>query len=639
MHRGRGRGRGGYGHRGGMPSDAPAFKTTRGDSPDQQKGTQAAAMMERSQELHAFFQRANGGPYPMLKDLRSRSFWLDNGNCRVKIHINTVQADPYAPPSQVRIQVPNTYRDVLADVSTVGIIAAEDFLLRSLHQKLSNSQGIEMLPPSQHVIQRSALVIAADHLELRIKVQMPGQGRRIDGHQCVDIFFHRVLKMVEQALFADTTDIAGLRRHIASIEDQEWLRSQLADLNLVAFVPDGAILPRRGGNSDLPMEVSKAVPFEAPSSFEQQFVLPKSQQRIRGLGIPKGITLIAGGGFHGKSTLLRALEVGVYNHVPGDGREFIVCEPSAVKIRAEDRRSVQGVDISMFINNIPRGASTTCFETSDASGSTSQAANIMEALELGSQLFLIDEDTSATNFMIRDPAMKELITSDKEPITPLVEKVGALHAQHGVSTVVVVGGSGQFLHVAHHVLAMDSYRVVDLTTRAKSIADAHPAGLDARALAQTAVVLPGPRFLDARQTFAPFRTERVKVDAVSTGILRINDEKIVVEDIEQLVEKGQTACIGLMLSYLFDHLAVDASEFASRLGSYNAEQSVQGAVGLQSIRWMVEATNASLCQRSFDHLWEKSSTYYGPPGFFARPRPFEFAAALNRLRTLAVRRR
>ena len=101
------------------------------------------------------------------------------------------------------------------------------------------------------------------------------------------------------------------------------------------------------------------------------------------MGIRKGITLIVGGGYHGKSTLLKALEAGVYNHIAGDGREFVITDDTAFKLRAEDGRSITGVDISPFIKNLPNKKDTVHFSTEDASGSTSQAANLMEALESG----------------------------------------------------------------------------------------------------------------------------------------------------------------------------------------------------------------------------------------------------------------
>lgn len=191
------------------------------------------------------------------------------------------------------------------------------------------------------------------------------------------------------------------------------------------------------------------------------------------MGIPHGVTLFVGGGFHGKTTVLKALEVGIYNHIPMDGREFVVMDPNAVKIRSEDSRSVVCCDISAFIDNLPFKQDTTQFSTADASGSTSQAANIVEALEVGASTLLIDEDTCATNFMIRDWKMQQLVAKEKEPITPFISKVRALFHQHGVSSVLVIGGAGDYFSVADHVIMMDAYEPRDVTDQAKEIARQH----------------------------------------------------------------------------------------------------------------------------------------------------------------------
>lgn len=127
---------------------------------------------------------------------------------------------------------------------------------------------------------------------------------------------------------------------------------------------------------------------------------------IRGMGIPEGVTLIIGGGYHGKSTLLQALEQGVYNHVKGDGREYVITRADALKLRAEDGRAVSHLDLSLFIHDLPNGKDTHCFSTEDASGSTSQAAGVLEGMEAETSCFLIDEDTSATNFLVRDAFMQ-----------------------------------------------------------------------------------------------------------------------------------------------------------------------------------------------------------------------------------------
>lgn len=204
---------------------------------------------------------------------------------------------------------------------------------------------------------------------------------------------------------------------------------------------DHSVLPRESGISSRPLKDS--VPFMSPQSLRVSMKLPH-EGTIYGMGIPAGITLIVGGGYHGKSTLLNALELGVYNHIAGDGREYVITDDSALKLRSEDGRFIRNVDISLFINDLPNKKDTRCFSTEDASGSTSQAAGIVEGIEAGSKVFLLDEDTSATNFMVRDTFMQEVISREKEPITPFLERAGDLYEKAGISTILVAGSSGAF---------------------------------------------------------------------------------------------------------------------------------------------------------------------------------------------------
>ena len=173
----------------------------------------------------------------------------------------------------------------------------------------------------------------------------------------------------------------------------------------------------------------------------------------------------------------------MYDHISGDGREYVITDGDAVKIRAEDGRSIKGTDISMFINDLPNGKDTKRFSTADASGSTSQAANVIESMEAGASLFLIDEDTSATNFMIRDELMQRVIHRDMEPITPFIDRIRELYESYGISTVIVAGSSGAYFHVADSIIQMDRYVPKDITDYAKKEAESTPAtgGMEDRA--------------------------------------------------------------------------------------------------------------------------------------------------------------
>jgi predicted ABC-class ATPase len=326
--------------------------------------------------------------------------------------------------------------------------------------------------PGQEVLPRTSAIISGnDTIEMRFTVALPAAGRTVLGQQAKQILALNLVELLENTLFHDNLDEKKLALHISSVENQHHLRQQLAANNLIAFIANGSILPRASGASATPMVNSSVVPFQSPPELTVTMT-QLDGIKISGMGIPKGITLLTGGGFHGKSTLLEAIELGVYDHIPLDGRERIVTDPSAVKIRAEDGRPVTGTDISPYISVLPGAKDPKSFSTDDASGSTSMAANIQEALEVGSKSLLIDEDSSATNLLVRDARMQALIQN--EPITPLVSKVRALYTQHGVSTIMVVGGLGDWLSVADNVIAMDYYIPRLITSKVQAVLEQFP---------------------------------------------------------------------------------------------------------------------------------------------------------------------
>jgi predicted ABC-class ATPase len=405
-------------------------------------------------------------------------------------------------------------------------------------------------------------------------------------------------RAVREALTPTGVDERKALTHVEVVEDADYLRTLLPSLGLVAFVADGAVLPRESGASDHPLREG-AVPFESPEEFRVAVELP-NRGPVSGMGIPAGVTLVAGGGFHGKSTLLSALAWGVYEHVPGDGRELVVTRRDAVKIRAEDGRSVAGVDISGSIGDLPGGRSTTSFSTTNASGSTSQAANIAEALELGTSLLLVDEDTSATNFMIRDERMRELV--QKEPISPFIDLVRPLRDSLNVSTVVVVGGVGDYLDVADQVILMEDYKPHDATNRAREIREEFPARIP-----------PGageahpPRDRRVRASSIDLRRgKRETARGKGLHAIELGRERVHLRYLEQLAEAGQTEAIARIVG-----------EFALGNTNRGVEKVVHGALG-------------SLEKNGLDSLGD----FRGHPGELSLPRAQEIAAAINRIRSL-----
>lgn len=430
-------------------------------------------------DLAHVLNRLDGNGYGAYKQLKGA--WRIG---EVELLVDRVQSDPYAPPSMVRIRVPRRIAGIPEELvdSAARRVAAGDFLTREFARAAralspdggKGSGGIFMVRTGQEILQRSSVLIDRAAVEVRCEIALPAAGRRIKGRAASRLLTEVLPGVVNRALLFGALDAAAFELHVRTHLDAEHVRSQLAPRGLVAFVADGAVLPRASGHRDEPL-AHHAVPFDSPENLRVTLSLTDGRT-VDGMGVPEGVTVIVGGGYHGKSTLLQALERGVYNHVPGDGRELVITRADAMSVRAEDGRAVTGTDVSPFITNLPTGADTRRFSTANASGSTSQAASTVEAIESGSGLLLLDEDTCATNLMVRDQRMRALVPGEREPITPFVDRVRALYRDRGVSTVLVTGGSGAFLDVADLVIAMDAYRASDLTARAREIAGEFPAG-------------------------------------------------------------------------------------------------------------------------------------------------------------------
>ena len=428
--------------------------------------------MKQSADLKRLLTSIDHKSYPAYKDVRGAYDFNT-----YTLSIDHVQGDPFASPSKVSIQVRHAKAGFPAELFDTPWkkTALEDYLLRcfsreigrlSFKAKGSGKSGlIATSRPGQEVLSRTACEIGRNEITARFEVGFPAFGRTINSGELIRIFFDFLPGCVENVFFYRRQNTAEIKKRITLADDQQFIRNELKRLDLVSFVADGSILPRETGVSDRPMKGSVA--FHSPDSLRITLNLP-GHGPISGMAIHRGITLIVGGGYHGKSTLLKALESGVYNHIPGDGREYVITDETAVKLRAEDGRSINHVDISLFIRDLPNKKDTTCFSTADASGSTSQTAAVIESIEAGTRAFLIDEDTSATNFMLRDDLMQRIVSRDKEPITPFIERARDLYKQAGISTVLVAGSSGAYFFIADTIIQMDAYRPFDITEMVKN---------------------------------------------------------------------------------------------------------------------------------------------------------------------------
>lgn len=470
--------------------------------------------------------------------------------------IEHVQGDPYASASKISISVDGKISGFSKeDYNTYyRRIALQDFLLRQMQKKISvytkkntsskRTGSIFITRPKQEILNRSACSIDSENgtICIRMEVGFPANGRTIAVDGLIKIFFQFLPQCVQSTLFRNAYRKGTLDQVLFLADDQEALRNEIKKMNLIAFIANGSVLPRESGDSNLPMQ--RAVKFQSPKSLEITLTLPH-YGKIRGMGIKQGVTLIVGGGYHGKSTLLKAIEAGVYNHIAGDGREFVITDASAMKLRAEDGRSIQNVDISMFIQNLPSGKNTEQFYTEDASGSTSQAANTIEAMEAGAKVFLIDEDTSATNFMIRDELMQRVVNHEVEPIIPFIDRVQELYNKFGISTILVAGSCGAYFHRADCIVQMKQYEPMDITEFAKAEADKFPLKLEKRKEANS---LQFHRIVEKDERIKQER--RIKVKAIGTDCIMIQKEEINLRLIEQLLEQEQTAAIAEMICYL-----------------------------------------------------------------------------------------
>ncbi len=570
--------------------------------------------MATARDLQNLLYRIDGRGYPAYKEIAGK--WTFPS---FTLFVDHVQGDPFAAPSRLRVFLPPETAPYPVELRSPRARAlGVEWLLATRFARAARRAGsrrgsgksgmLEMDAPGQEVLERTAVRLFAEGgVEARFFAGLPAAGRRVLGRQAAEMFLSDLPRLVSETLLPSAYPPELLRRHAETNEDAAFLREALGRMGLVAFVADGAVLPRRSGVDDRPLGEG-AVPFQSPPSLRVEVDLP-NRGKITGMGIPRGVTLVAGGGFHGKSTLLRALERGVWNHPPGDGREFVVTLEGAVKIRAEDGRSVAGVDISPFIRDLPGGKGTTFFSTPNASGSTSQAANIMEALEAGAEVLLLDEDTAATNFMIRDHRMQELISREREPIVPFVDRARSLHEDLGVSTVLVMGGSGDYFDVADLVIAMEEYVPRDVTGVAREIARRIPTGRKAEA--------PGPMPRPAgrvplKESIDPSKGRRdVSLKARGLHVIQVGRETIDLRLVEQLVDTSQTRAVGLALLLLWERVLDGRRTLGEALDFVEKEIEEKGLDALD--------------RRRLADL--------------ARFRRFELAAALNRLRTLKIRAR
>ncbi len=532
---------------------------------------------------------------------------------RLTLHVDHVQGDPFAQPSRLRLEIAPEAHGIPTDLweTPVRRTALRDVLLRvfarGVHEQLGGRRSgsgrsglVSVDAGGAEILERSGCDIGPRGLQIRFRVGLPARGRSVLGRAAAELLCS-ALPEAARIVTWSRLDHGAVRRHVDLADDHAHLQAILPERGLVAFVRDGSILPRASGVSSRPLP--DAVPFESPESL--RVTLPtRHHGEVHGMGVPRGITLVTGGGFHGKTTLLEALQAGIYPHVPGDGREWVVTDPRAVKVRSEDGRAVTSVDISAFVRHLPGERSPARFTTEDASGSTSLAAAIAEAIEVKASTLLLDEDTCATNLLVRDARMQALV--HREALVPLIDRARELYERHGVSLVMVAGGLGDYLDVADRVLLMEAYRCKDVTEEARALAQRMPTGRqrepDLPPLRRTVRV-------PLRSSFDPRRKGRGRGKVRARGLreLRFGEESIELDAIEQLVDDSQVRAIGVLLE---------------RMGTSSPEE---------------EPDLASWAARAVEEARREGLYALAPLPELAMVRDIELAAAIGRLRSLRLK--
>lgn len=563
--------------------------------------------MKTSEELRRQLRAIDHRGYPAYKDLKGQYDFRG-----YILSIDHVQGDPFAAPSRLSVHLsaaqagfPAIYYD-----NRIKRITLQDHLTRlfaaqlssgSMQAKGSGKSGLLTASRcGQEVLERTACQVEKGSVILRFEAGFPARGRSIAAGELEKMLFEILPVCVKKSLYFHNIDQKKLQACIELCEDQQYIRDRLPDMGLCAFLANGSVLPRQSGISDKPMQ--NAVPFRSPESMEVTIDLPHHGP-ITGMGIPKGVTLFVGGGYHGKSTVLQALQTSVYNHIMGDGREFVITDASAFKLRSEDGRSITNVDISPFINHLPGGKNTKTFSSEDASGSTSQAANLIESMESGCTLLLIDEDTSATNFMIRDKLMQQVVASDEEPITPFIERVRSLYEDFGISSVIVAGSSGSYFHVADTVVQMKEYVPHDITKHAKESAAEYPMFSTNQDIFPACSLKRCPK-----PNMALRKDDRLKLKAMGTQELLLGHDAVELRYLEQLKDPEQT----MALAYLLKHLEMQKMD------------------GRKSLTELVNELESVLDNKGLESLFEHGDVRAS----LARPRRQEIFACVNRYRKL-----
>jgi len=495
-------------------------------------------------------------------------------------------------------------RTALEDLLTRNLCAAAAQIAR-FNESGWARRNIMVAEPGQKILPRTSVLVTKEYIDARIRIAMPykvfSSGERlVDGEMARKVFFEDLPEVVSTSLFCCNLDLAEAEEFVNGMEDADRVRQSLSTLGLVSFVGEGSLLAREQ-DSDLP-DYDRFIPFEVAEATCTEIEVPNAG-KVTGLGISAGLTVVLGDAANGRKDFMSALAAGVFNHIPGDGREGVVTVSDAVQIAADRGRNVQEVNITPFLSESEYG-NPASFSTPAADSFISQAASVIEALEVGARVLIVDENSSAPAFLTTDARIAGLLGST--PRTSLAQRARQIVDELGIS--LIVGGENlvaEYIPVADTVLKVEGFQVTDITEQAKALNLAVPPEAPAVNLAP---MLARSRWIMPSSIDAAVGSKDQVIEAIDLNAIQYGRSVIELDSVSQIADESQTLTIGLLLYYAKLRYMQEGYPLREMLDMIDRDLSSEGlGTIVRDLR-----------------------------GDLARPRRYEVAAALNRLPTFRV---
>jgi predicted ABC-class ATPase len=515
------------------------------------------------------------------------------------------------------IRVPQSIAELPGHLydSPVRRTALEDYLTRNLCAVTGriarfNESGwarrnIIIAEPGQKILPRTSVAVTKEYIDARIRIALPYKvyvsgERLVDGEMARKVFFEDLPEIVSSSIFCCNLDLGAAEEFVNGMEDADRVRQTLATLGLVGFVGEGSLLAREQG-SDEP-DLSHIAPFEVADDARTEIDVPNAG-KIAGLGIPAGLTVVLGDAANGRKDFMSALAAGVFNHIPGDGRETVITVSDAVQVAVDRDRVVQEVNITPFLTESENG-NPASYSTRSADSFISQAAATIEALEVGARVLIVDENTSASAFLTTDARVAGLLGAT--PRASLAQRARQMVDELGIS--LVIGGENlvaEYIPIADTVLKVEDFQVTNITEEAKALNLALPPEAP---VVNLAPMLARSRWIMPSSIDAAVGSKDVVISALDLNAIQFGRSVIELDSVPQIADESQTLTIGLLLYYAKLRYMQEGYPLREMLDMIDRDLSSEGLGTIsRDLR-----------------------------GDLARPRRYELAAALNRLPTFRV---